>query len=231
MSDSLSVFDEYERAYCDAATAASRLLASSKSSPAGGDERTNNLRQADTQITEAESLLRRMDLEARSASANTKTTLLARLKDYKADLANLKKECRSAAAPGGAAGTDAAQRAELGLGEDFASTAAGQRQRLLDGTARVNASGERIRQSRQTLAETEELGSEILGNLHAQRETIVHARDTLYEADDNIGQSRRVLVSMARRALTNKIIMGGVILVLIAAIFLIVYYKFIRSDH
>lgn len=220
------VFDEYERAYCDASTAASRKVEAAKA--AAGPERRSALTEAEASITEAEALVRRMDLEARSVAPASKAALLTKLKDYKADLAALKKECRGAASAA-TAGEDA--RAELGLGDEFASTAAGQRQRLLDQTARVNASGDRIRQSRQTLAETEELGSEILGNLHRQRETIVHARDTLYEADDNIGTSRKVLVAMARRALTNKVIMGGVILVLIAAICLIVYYKFIRSDN
>lgn len=50
----------------------------------------------------------------------------------------------------------------------------------------------------------------ILGDLARQRETIVHARDTLHSADDNISKARRVLSSMSKRVLANKIIMGGI---------------------
>ena len=58
----------------------------------------------------------------------------------------------------------------------------------------------------------------ILQDLHKQRETIVHTRDTLHGADENIGRSRRILTSMARRAMQNKIMLGVVIVLLILAI-------------
>lgn len=75
----------------------------------------------------------------------------------------------------------------------------------------------------------QELGVSILQDLHRQRETIVHSRDTLHGADDNIARARRTLATMSRRVMTNKIIMAGIALLLIAAIALVVYYKFIKS--
>ena len=74
----------------------------------------------------------------------------------------------------------------------------------------------------------QELGVSILQDLHRQRETIVHAHDTLHGADDNISRARRTLASMSRRVLTNKLIMIGIILLLLGAIGLVVYYKFIK---
>lgn len=50
----------------------------------------------------------------------------------------------------------------------------------------------------------------ILGDLARQRETIVHARDTLHGADDNISKARRILSTMSKRVMTNKIIMFGI---------------------
>lgn len=67
-------------------------------------------------------------------------------------------------------------------------------------------------------------------DLNRQRETIVHSRDTLHGADDNIARARRTLASMSQRVMTNKIIMFGIALLLIAAIILVVYYKFIHTD-
>lgn len=47
----------------------------------------------------------------------------------------------------------------------------------------------------------------------------------LHGADDNIGKSRRILASMAKRALQNKVMLGAVIGILIMFIFLIVVVK------
>ena len=52
-------------------------------------------------------------------------------------------------------------------------------------------------------------GTGILQDLHKQRETIGHARETLHGADDDIGRSRRILTSMARRAVQNKVMLVG----------------------
>jgi len=129
----------------------------------------------------------------------------------------------SAAAPAGAGA-----RAELGLEDDFYSTSAGQRERALAATDRLNKTGDRIQHGRQQLLETEELGVSILQDLHRQRQTITHARDTLHGADDNIATARRVLSTMSRRMMTNKLIMAGIALLLVGAIGLIMYYKIIK---
>jgi vesicle transport through interaction with t-SNAREs protein 1 len=65
----------------------------------------------------------------------------------------------------------------------------------------------------------------ILQDLARQRETILHARDTLHGADDNIGKARHILSNMSRRIWTNKLLMGGIILFLLAAIILIIFVK------
>ena len=106
-----------------------------------------------------------------------------------------------------------------------AATSAAQRDRLLSATDKLKQTGDRIKEGKKTLLETEELGVSILQDLHKQRETIVHTRETLHGADDNIGKSRRILASMAKRALQNKVMLGAVIGILIMCIFLIVVVK------
>lgn len=70
----------------------------------------------------------------------------------------------------------------------------------------------------------------ILQDLHGQRETLLNARDNLHGVDDNITKSRKILSIMARRAMQNKLIMAGVILLLFGSICLIFYFKFIKKD-
>ena len=68
----------------------------------------------------------------------------------------------------------------------------------------------------------------ILQDLHRQRETITHARDTLHGVDDNILKSRKILSVMARRIMQNKAILFGIIAMLVGSIGLVVYFKFIK---
>ena len=52
---------------------------------------------------------------------------------------------------------------------------ADQRERMTMSIERLNDSSERIRESRRTVLETEELGVSILQDLHQQRETLLHS--------------------------------------------------------
>lgn len=57
---------------------------------------------------------------------------------------------------------------------------ADQRQRLMMSTERLNRSSDRIRDSRKTMLETEDLGVSILQDLHQQRQSLLHAHDTVH---------------------------------------------------
>lgn len=163
-----------------------------------------------------------MDMEARSLPADRARQLTAKVKEYKADLASLRGQLQQASA---AAGAGDLARAELGLAGDYYSTAAGQRDRMLASTERLQKTSERLQVGKQQLAETEELGVSILSDLARQRETILHARDTLHGADDNISKARRVLGVMSKRIVANKIIMFAISACLLLGIILIIYYR------
>jgi vesicle transport through interaction with t-SNAREs protein 1 len=46
-------------------------------------------------------------------------------------------------------------------------------------TERLNKTGERVKDSRRTMLETEELGVSILQDLHSQRQSLLHAHNTV----------------------------------------------------
>ncbi len=221
------IFDGYEREYCELSTTLGRKC--STLNDLCGDIKSQKVKEVQNDLAEAEALIRRMDLEARSLAPEKKTPLLSKLREYKADLNKLKADAKKAST---FTSSDSANRAELGLvGDSWSASSAAQRERLLATTDRINRSGERIQQSKQTLLETEELGVSILQDLHRQRETIVHARDTLHGVDDNITKSRKILSVMARRIMQNKAIMYGIILLLVGSIGMLVYFKFIKSSN
>ncbi|KAF2311294.1 hypothetical protein GH714_021564 [Hevea brasiliensis] len=174
-------------------------------------------------LDEADTLIRKMDLEARSFPPNIKGMLLAKLREYKTDLNNLKNEAKRITS----VNANQAARNELedsGIA-DAMMVSADQRGRLLMSTERLNQSTDRIKESRRTMLETEELGVSILQDLHQQRQALLHAHSALNGVDDNIGRSKKILTAMSRRMNRNKWIIGSLIAALVLAILLILYFK------
>ncbi|MBA0750453.1 hypothetical protein Gogos_001864 [Gossypium gossypioides] len=123
------------------------------------------------------SQIRKMDLEARSLQPNVKAVLLAKLREYKSDLNNLKSEVKRIAS----GNLNPAARDELlesGMA-DALTASADQRSRLMTTTERLNQSSDRIKDGRRTMLETEELGVSILQDLHSQRQSLLHANNTV----------------------------------------------------
>ncbi|KAL3685037.1 hypothetical protein R1sor_003059 [Riccia sorocarpa] len=214
------IFEGYERQYCELSANLARKCTSI--GLLNGEEKKQKLSELKTGLDEAESLIRRMDLEARSLPPTQKATLLGKLREYKSDLNNLKREVKKSSTNDVLASRD--ELMEGGMA-DSALTAADQRARLLMSTERLNQTSDRVKDSKRVLLETEELGVSILQDLHQQRQTLLQARETLHGVDDNVGKSRRILNSMGRRMSRNKWIMGGIIGVLIFAIILVLYIK------
>jgi hypothetical protein len=61
----------------------------------------------------------------------------------------------------------------------MAQVSTDQRGRLMMTTERLNQSTDRIKESRRTMLETEELGVSILQDRHHQRQSLLHAHTTL----------------------------------------------------
>ncbi|TYH99050.1 hypothetical protein ES332_A11G040300v1 [Gossypium tomentosum] len=187
------VFEGYERQYCELSDNLTRSCTSA--SVLHGELKKQKLSEIKEGLDEADALIRKMDLEARSLQPSTKATLLAKLRDYKHYLSNLKTDVKRITS------TDTNQAAqellESGINETT-TVSADQKGRLLMSTERLNQSTERIKESRRTMLETEELGVSILQDLHQQRQSLLHAHSTV-RASSNLGfQIYRVSLSFAQ---------------------------------
>ncbi|KAG0226756.1 hypothetical protein BGW42_003446 [Actinomortierella wolfii] len=184
-----------------------RLNASTSQS---GEPKKQTLRSADREIDEANEILHQMEMELLNLPQSSRTRLQARLKGFKTELERLKQTLKRAQTTS----RSTTDRDELlggpsgGLDLDAASM--DQRTRLLNGTDR--------------LAE-KALGAGILTDLRAQREQIIHTRNTLLEADSNIDKASRTLKGMARRMATNKLITATIIIILVFLILFVLYRK------
>lgn len=218
------VFEGYERQYCELSASLSRKCTAA--ALLDGEQKKQKVSEIKIGLDDAEALIRKMDLEARSLQPNVKAILLAKLREYKSDLNNLKSEVKRITS----ANLNVSARDDLleSGRADTLTASADQRGRLLMSTERLTHSSERIKESRRTMLETEELGVSILQDLHQQRQSLLHAHNTLHGVDDNIGKSKKILTNMTRRMARNKWIIGSIIAFLVFAILLILYFKLSR---
>ncbi|GFP90382.1 vesicle transport v-snare 13 [Phtheirospermum japonicum] len=219
-----AAFEGYEKQYCE--LSANLAKKCSSASLLDGEQKKQKVFEINTGIDQAEALIRKMDLEARSLQPNIKAVLLAKLREYKSDLNNLKSTVKRI----GSTNLNQAARDEL-LEAGMADTVAvsgNQRDRLLMSTERLNNSSNRIRDSRKVMLETEELGVSLLHDLHQQRQSLMHANNTMHGVDDNISRSRKIMTNMSRRMDRNKCMIGTIITVLVIAIAVILYFKLVK---
>ncbi|KAL8456340.1 hypothetical protein ACS0TY_034526 [Phlomoides rotata] len=170
-----AVFEGYEKQYCELSANLSKKCASANL--LDGEQKKQKLAEIQTGLDEAEALIRKMDLDARSLQPNIKAVLLAKLREYKSDLNNLKSEVKRIASTN----LNQAARDELleaGLADTLA-VSANQKDRLVMSTGRLNNSSNRIRESRKVMLETEELGVSLLQDLHQQRQSLLNANNTV----------------------------------------------------
>ncbi|KAG1367652.1 putative Vesicle transport v-SNARE 11 [Cocos nucifera] len=86
------VFEGYERQYCEISASLSRKCSSA--AVLDGEQKKQKVSEIKSGIDDAEALIRKMDLEARSLQPSVKAGLLAKLREYKSDLNNLKSELK-----------------------------------------------------------------------------------------------------------------------------------------
>ncbi|XP_061369681.1 vesicle transport v-SNARE 12 isoform X1 [Gastrolobium bilobum] len=216
------VFEGYERQYCELSANLSRKC-SSASLVSDQEQKQQKFSEIKAGLDDADVLIRKMDLEARSLQPSVKAMLLAKLREYKSDLNMLKKEFKRLTSPT----ADQAAREDLleaGMADAHLASA-DQRERLTMSVERINDSSERLRESRRTMLETEEIGVSILQDLHQQRETLLNSHKKLHGVDDAIDKSKKVLTSMSRRITRNKWIVASLIGALVLAIVVILFYK------
>lgn len=188
-----------------------------------GEKRRATVSSAERSIDEAKELVGSLELEIQQVPTSQRSAPTQKIRGYKVRLDSQKRELRQI--------KELAQRNDLlgnrGTSEGSEDGAAfEQRNRLLSGTDRLEQSSSRLQSSQRIAHETESIGAGILSDLHAQREQITNTRDRLMQADGYVDKSMKSLKSMGRRMITNKIITGSIIAILIMLILLVIYSKF-----
>eukprot|EP01138_Halocafeteria_seosinensis_P000798 gb/GECG01000819.1/.p1 GENE.gb/GECG01000819.1/~~gb/GECG01000819.1/.p1 ORF type:complete len:145 (+),score=18.10 gb/GECG01000819.1/:1-435(+) len=110
------------------------------------------------------------------------------------------------------------------LSLQFSGETQAQRERYMRANERLAAGSDSLRQSQQTLEDTENMAMDISEELHRNRQTIHSIRSKVGEENSMLDNARRVLRSMTRREHRFKLLLALFIIVLIVIIAVIIYF-------
>ncbi|XP_043281129.1 vesicle transport through interaction with t-SNAREs homolog 1A [Venturia canescens] len=190
-----------------------------------GAEKREFVQDVDRQLEEAQELLEQMELEVRGTSGNQRRRLGGRVESHRAELKRLTREFQAAKKPKDdivdMSGEESWENG--GITED-------QKKQLLDTSERIERTGRTLQNGYRMVLESEEIGSQVLKDLHDQRETIQRGRSRLRETDAELGRGSRLLSGMIFRALQQRLILAAVALILMIVGCFVLYYSFRSKD-
>ena len=168
-------------------------------------------------LTQCDDLIKQMGMEARGVSESAvKRELLNKVRVCKAKLANLRDDYNNAK-------QNAEREALLGDGEGN-GVGNGNRARLMDTNDRLQAQTDTLDRARRIMSETEEVAMEITTELGRNREKIESAHGRVYEVSGMTNQARRLIMSMNRREVQQKLVVYVVAMLLAGAVIFVIYF-------
>lgn len=81
----------------------------------------------------------------------------------------------------------------------------------------------------QVAQESEQIGTEVMGELGVQRENLLRTRERLTDADQDLKRTHVMIKSINRRLLTNKCLLIVIILMELGILGALIYIKFIHK--
>lgn len=168
-------------------------------------------------MEEAALLVQEMEQESKAAPPNYRMQMMNRLRNYRKEIDSLTRTLKR-----NAADTDYSAHA---FDKEFRIEASN-RQKLMSGMQSLTRTSESIARSQQVASETDAIGTDIIEDLSRQRDVLDRTKGRLIDTDANLSKSRRIMRTMARRVMTDKMILIVIILVEVGALVGVVYWKF-----
>ncbi|KAM3853955.1 vesicle transport through interaction with t-SNAREs homolog 1B isoform 1-T1 [Vipera latastei] len=190
------------------------------------EEKKKLMREFDEKLKEANETLREMEQELKYAPVSFRNQMMIKIRTYKGDLSTFHRKMKSTdlgVAPSarenskfGIFSTENEQRTQI----------QSQRVLLLQGTESLNRATQSLDRTHQIAAETDQIGSDIIEELGGQREQLERTKGRLVNTNENLSRSRKILRSMSRRLMTNKLLLSVIIILEVIILGGLVYYKF-----
>lgn len=186
-----------------------------------------------------------MGLELHETDASVRASLSTRLNCYNAELKRLKQEFQNAK------GNSESNAHDYSDFDDYSNgMTSDQRRHLLDNSERIERTGNMLTEGARSILETEQLGTAVLQDLSAQRESIHKTRSRvsctdlicytgtslidftffisfqLREADEDLRQSSRIMNSMIMRSLRERAVLITIVIMFVIVVIFSIYHMF-----
>ncbi|KAM9294055.1 vesicle transport through interaction with t-SNAREs homolog 1B [Gastrophryne carolinensis] len=188
-----------------------------------GDEKKKLLRDFEKKRAEANDMLVQMEEELLSAPPAFQRDMMSKLRVYKRNLGKLQTEVKNAAM------TYENSWRGFHVENEHNNTSRSQRNLLLEGNQSLSRASDSIARSHHLAAETDAVGQGIVEELSGQREQLERTKDRLVNTSENLSRSTKILRSMSRKIVTNKLLLFIIIILELAILGGLVYYKFFRK--
>ncbi|NP_001016960.1 vesicle transport through interaction with t-SNAREs homolog 1B [Xenopus tropicalis] len=186
-----------------------------------GEEKKKLLREFSEKQKEANEMLSEMEYELKSAPPTFRHQAAGQLRAYKRDLVKLQMEANYNALE-----VSTKERETYSVENEHSTRLESQRALLLQGTESLNRATDSIARSHRIAAETDAIGTDIIEELGEQREKLERTKGRLVGTSENLSKSRKILRSMSRKIVTNKLLLSIIIILELAILGGLIYYKF-----
>jgi vesicle transport through interaction with t-SNAREs 1 len=190
-----------------------------------GEQKRADIASAERFLEDAEETLQTMQLGIRSVNdASTQSDLQARVDEKEDELRTLKRELKEAEVK------LSGDRASLfeGASKAIDTSSLSQRERSQATTLVMADDNDYLKEALVTSNRIIDTGGQVMVDLEAQRDRMEQTRDRFRGIDESLSSARRVMSAMWRRIVTNKLIIAGIILILVATIVLVIWIKWGR---
>ncbi|XP_027208401.1 vesicle transport through interaction with t-SNAREs homolog 1B [Penaeus vannamei] len=185
------------------------------------EERKRILSEIERSLNDASGSLLEMDIEARKAPAEFRGTMANKVQRYQNEVTRYQGRLEQERS------SQMAMRAALFSNSDSNDNFDNEmRRQVQQGTAILERTSASIARSTAIAVETERVGTDVLGELGTQRETLTRTRDRLIDTDAELSRSKRIIRSMSRNVLYNKILLILIIILECCILGAVIYWKF-----
>ncbi|KAM3920704.1 vesicle transport through interaction with t-SNAREs homolog 1B [Leptodactylus fuscus] len=191
-----------------------------------GEQHKSLLREFDKRHLEANEMLLQMEKELKSAPRSFQNQMMNKMRTYRKSLADLQREARNTNA---GFASDDIRKGFYNVENEQRAGMNSQRSLLLQGHESLNRTTDSIARSYRIAAETDAIGQNIVEELGEQREQLERTKDRLINTGENLSKSRKILRSMSRKIVTNKLFLSVIIILELAILGAVVYLKFFRK--
>ena len=200
MTSDYQSFQEYEEEFTNLTKQVEQCLQREASTQGGGgysDDEGSSQVSSFVLLQQCDDLLQQMALEARSVSEQAvKRELLNQVRNCKSTLQTLKEQQE--------------RQSLLNSGRNANKSGNAHRERLLQQQDSLMRQNLQLENAKRVMEETEQVALEINTELGHNRETLESAHGRIHQVSGLTGRARRIVQSMNRRAVQQKMLLYGI---------------------